>query len=137
MSIAKQASLLGLGPDATAWQITEAIRNLIAQRDTYRELAEREPFGLRPTRWEVVGEGEMVAHGAKAWHVVRRQVQEGRKVRVWLRGIGDKDALRTYDFDEVIDVLTPTVETAVLAFLRRELDARILSPEEHAQRGAA
>lgn len=134
MTNAKAASLLGLGPDATDWQITEGIRNLREQRDTYRELAEREPFGLRPTRWEVVPEGAVVAHEAEAYTVERRETWEGRRVQITLRQGGKVYRPKLYGFDDVVDVLTPTGEQAVQRLLRVELAARMLSPEDHADR---
>jgi hypothetical protein len=128
MSVAKQRSLLGLDAEATGWQITEAIRNLVAQRDTYRELAQREPWAERLTRWEVIPERAMIAHEGQAWHVTRRQVQERRRVKVWLRGVG-RESERIYGFDDVAAVLVPTGEHAVHRLLRAELGAQMMTPE--------
>jgi hypothetical protein len=132
MSNAKAASLLGLGAEASDWHITEAVRNLIAQRDTYRELAQREPWAERPTRWEVIPERAMIAHEGQAWHVTRRQVQERRRVKVWLRGVG-REFERIYGFDDVAMVLVPTGEHAVHRLLRAELGAQVMTPEAWAE----
>lgn len=134
---AKLASLLGISARATESQVLETLRNLKAQRDTFRELAQKEPWGLRSTRWEVIGEGEMIAKDGKAWHVTKRQVQEGRRVKVWLRATGEKAWDRIYRFDDVADVLMPSAELVVQRLLRAELDARLMSPEEAAEKGAA
>jgi hypothetical protein len=124
--------LVLLGAQASDWHITEAIRNLIAQRDTYRELAQREPWAERPTRWEVIPERAMIAHEGQAWHVTRRQVQERRRVKVWLRGVG-REFERMYGFDDVAAVLVPTGEHAVHRLLRAELGAQVMTPEAWAE----
>ena len=133
MSISRAAAtgLLKISTESTDAQVIEAIRNLVAQRDTYRELAQGEKWTERPTRWEVIPERALIAHEGQAWHVTRRQVQEQRRVKVWLRGVG-REFERVYGFDDVAAVLVPTGEHAVHRLLRAELGARMLSPEEWA-----
>jgi hypothetical protein len=132
MSNAKAAGVLGLSAGATDAMIVEAIRNLQARERQWREMAQREPWAERLTRWEVIPERAMIAHEGQAWHVTRRQVQERRRVKVWLRGVG-REAERIYGFDDVANVLVPTGEHAVHRLLRAELGAQMMTPEAWAE----